>query len=143
MVDSPDDGGEQNSPPKYSDIFRKEFPYYLSIGMTPEEYWDGDCELVKYYRKADELRRRERNTELWLQGMYIYEALLDVSPVLRAFVKNPKPQNYSSEPYPLTIAERKAREERDEKKRAEETRNALMEQMLAFNKARSEEQKDG
>ena len=110
--------------------------------MPSDEYWNGDCEAVRYYRKADEMRRREKNMELWLQGMYIYEALLDVSPVFRAFTKNPKPQNYSSEPYPLTEAEKKAREERDAQREAEKTREMLLQQMLAFNKAKSEEQKD-
>lgn len=111
--------------------------------MPQDEYWNGDCELVKYYRKADEIRRRERNMELWLQGMYIYEALLDVSPLMRAFVKNPKPQEYSKEPYPMTDRERKAREERDAKREAEKTREAIMRQMLAINKSRAEEKTDG
>jgi hypothetical protein len=32
--------------------------------MTPEQYWDGDSMLAKYYRKADELKRKRRNEEL-------------------------------------------------------------------------------
>jgi hypothetical protein len=92
------------------------FPYYLSIGMTPEQYWDGDCTLVKYYRKAEEIRNDKRNQELWLQGMYIYEAICDVSPILRAFAKKgAKPHPYPTKPYP--ISEKQMRQEREEKER--------------------------
>ena len=100
----------------YTDKFYESFPYYLSIGMTPEQYWDGDCTLVKYYRKADELRNERRNQELWLQGLYIYEAICDVSPILHAFAKKgTKPQPYSSKPYAIT--EKQLRQEREEKER--------------------------
>ena len=72
------EGGERNrSTPlfTYTEKFYECFPYYLSIGMTPEQYWDGDPTLTKYYRKADEIKKERLNEELWLQGMYIYEAL--------------------------------------------------------------------
>ena len=85
------------SPSPYSDIFYKKFPYYLSIGMTEEQYWDKDCCLVKFYRKSEELRKERVNQEAWLQGMYIYDALLRVAPVLHAFAKKgTKPQPYVS-----------------------------------------------
>jgi hypothetical protein len=32
--------------------------------MTPEQYWDGDPALAKYYRKADEIKRKRQNTDL-------------------------------------------------------------------------------
>ena len=77
--------------------------------------------LVKYYRKADELRRKRRNEDLWLQGMYIYEALCDVSPVLHAFAKRgTKPLPYPDHPYALTdndrAEEKKLQEQRDREK---------------------------
>ena len=100
----------------YTEQFYEMFPYYLSIGMTPEQYWDGDCTLVKYYRKAEELRNEKRNQELWLQGMYIYEAICDVSPILHAFAKKgAKPHPYPSKPY--AISEKQIRQEREEKER--------------------------
>ena len=96
----------------YTEKFYELFPYYLSIGMTAEQYWDGDCTLPKYYRKADELRKERLNEELWLQGMYIYEALCDVSPVLHAFAKKgTKPQPYSEKPYAITQSQRRREEE--------------------------------
>ena len=110
--------GRNSSPPSftYTERFYEMFPYYLSIGMTFEQYWDGDCTLVKYYRKAEELRNDKRNQELWLQGMYIYDALCDVSPVLHAFAKKgAKPHPYPSKPY--AISEKQIRQEREEKER--------------------------
>ena len=80
--------------------------------MTYELFWESDCTLVKYYRKADEIRKNRRNEELWLQGAYVYEAICDVAPVLHAFAKKgTKPQPYSSKPYALTEAQRQKVEE--------------------------------
>ena len=55
--------------------------------MTEEQYWDKDCMLAKYYREADELRKERMNQELWLQGMYYYDAMSRLSPILKAFAK--------------------------------------------------------
>ena len=105
------EGSERNSSLPvftYTERFYEQFPYYLSIGMTPEQYWDGDTALVKYYRKADEIKLERVNQELWLQGMYIYEAICDVSPILHSFAKKgTKPHPYTDKPYPLTDKQRK------------------------------------
>ena len=79
------------------------FPFYLAMGMTYDQYWNEDCTLVKFYREAHKIKNKQRNQELWLQGLYIYEALCDVSPVLHAFAKKgTKPTPYPSAPYPTT-----------------------------------------
>ena len=130
-------GGQDGSLPHftYTERFYEMFPYYLSIGMTPEQYWDGDCTLVKYYRKAEELRNEKRNQELWLQGMYIYEAICDVSPILHAFAKKgAKPHPYPTKPY--AISEKQIRQEREEKERklAEKGKRFMEAMMLSTNK---------
>ena len=109
--------GDQYAPLiTYTQRFYEAFPYYIAIGMTPEQYWDGDPELVKYYRKAEEIRNEKRNQELWLQGMYIYEALCDASPIFHAFAKKgTKPRPYSTSPYALTVKEQKKEKEAKEK----------------------------
>lgn len=74
--------------------------------MTYEQYWDGTPSLAKYYRKADEMRRERANHEMWLQGMYVYEAICDASPILHAFAKKgTKPHPYAEKPYSLTQKE--------------------------------------
>lgn len=90
----------------FTEIFYEAFPFYLSIGMTYDLYWNGDCALVKYYRKAFEMQlERENyraNYNAWLQGAYIYDALCAVSPILQAFAKRgTKPTPYHKEPYPM------------------------------------------
>lgn len=86
----------------YTDIFNSKFPYYLSIGMTEKQYWDRDCCLVKFYREAEDLRKERINQEAWLQGMYFYDALARVSPILHAFAKKgTKAQPYVEEAYPI------------------------------------------
>lgn len=88
----------------------------MAIGMSYDEFWNRDVSMVRAYRKADEIRRRRQNESLWLQGMYIYEALCDVAPVFHAFAKKgTKPNPYSNEPYAITEEEIRDREEREER----------------------------
>lgn len=59
--------------------------------MTYEQFWYEDLTIAKMYLKAYKVKQK-RETEMdqwymWKQGMYIYEALCDVSPVLHAFSK--------------------------------------------------------
>ena len=64
--------------------------------------------LTKYFRKADEIKLERMNQQLWLQGMYIYEAICDASPILHSFAKRgTKPHPYTDKPYPLTDKQRK------------------------------------
>lgn len=58
----------------FAECFDKAFPYYLAIGMPPAEFWDGDPWLAKAYRTAHRYRIEQRNQELWMQGVYIYQA---------------------------------------------------------------------
>ena len=128
-----EEGGRQGSPSlfTYTEKFYELFPYYLSIGMTYEQYWEGDCTLTKYYRKAEELRNDRRNQELWLQGMYVYEAICDVAPILHAFAKKgTKPTPYSTKPYPLNAKQSRRDEEEKQRKLTEKSRK-LMEVMAA------------
>lgn len=87
----------------YTEVFNKHFPFYLSIGMTYEQFWEMDCCLVKAYREAYEMSKARRNEEMWLQGLYIYDAVIRVSPILHAFAKGgTKPTPYMEKPYDIT-----------------------------------------
>ena len=89
--------------------------------MTYDEFWNQDVSLVEVYRKAQELRDKRRNQELWMQGMYIYEALCDASPLFRFTMKKGsiKPEPYVNEPYPITVEEVREREKREARKKEE------------------------
>lgn len=101
----------------YSDVFRKALPYYLSLGMTQEEFWDGESDLVIYYRKAEELKTKRANQQAWLQGRYFLDALT-ASPFTKAFMKKgAKVPPYPQEPYPLDFDNDLSVEERKEKQK--------------------------
>lgn len=58
-----------------SETFRSLCPYYMFLGMSYNEYWYGDPELVKVYYETYKYKRKEKNEELWLQGLYIAQAI--------------------------------------------------------------------
>ena len=94
--------------------------------MPYQVYWCGDATAVRHFRKADILRQKRMNTELWLQGLYIYEAIGDMSPILRPFAKHgTKPIEYSSEPYPLDEEDREQKRKREQEAKAEAVREML------------------
>ena len=82
------------------------------MGMNSEEFWHGNPRLTKSYREAYELKQEIKDYELWKQGMYVYEAILDASPILHAFAKKgTKPRPYSEKPYGVKITEENSGEE--------------------------------
>lgn len=125
----PRSGGGANkgsTPVSMSEQFYEHLPYYLSIGMTYDQFWNDDCMLTRYYRKAHQMKQKRRNQELWLQGAYIYEVLTDVAPVLHAFAKKgTKATPYLAEPFALTNEEVRERKERDAKLRYDKHRAKL------------------
>lgn len=136
---------EPSEPPSLAEIFTKAFPYYLAMGMTYDEFWRGSPSLVRAYRQAHDLKRHERNYDLWLQGRYIFEALR-CAPLLVGFPdKNYKPpagSGYPDRPYPLT--DKEAQEQA--KQREEENFREYLRRMEAASeremKRRKESQKE-
>ena len=95
-------------------LFEHECPYYMSYGMSYDEYWYGDAYLVKFYRDSYKLKIRYDDVFMWKQGMYIYEALCDVSPILHAFSKKgTKPLQYRTKPMSEETRENKTEKEKD------------------------------
>ena len=145
-VGESEDGGSESvnrsaSPFPYTEMFYKQFPYYLSIGMTEEQYWDRDCCLVRYYREAEEIRKERFNQEAWLQGMYFYDALARISPLLHAFAKKgTKAKPYVEEAYPIN---RKMAEDTETKKAKLKSEKGLryMQALMVKNNNRFEERK--
>ena len=116
-VTDPDDPDASEAPKTYSEIFHETFPHYLMMGMSPEEYWEGDSSLVKDYRKAYKLqveqRYREQDEMAWLQGKYMRDALQSVYLLVNGFV----PKGTQAHPYPEKPESIRAEEEKAEKKR--------------------------
>lgn len=140
----PEDGGGERKPAPtktYTEIFYENFPFYLSIGMTADEYWNQDSCLTRYYAAAYELKRKRANEEAWMHGLYIYEALCAVSPVLHAFAKRgTKPAAYPDKPYPMTAKARETQEEIDRKARYDAKRAAFFAMAAAAKKKKSQKE---
>ena len=101
----------------------------MSIGMTYDEFWNQKVDMVRAYRKAYELKRRQQNEMLWLQGAYVRDALL--ATVGNMFSeKGAKPIEYPSDPYPIT-AEQVEEKEAAEKRKMEERMKADLMAMAA------------
>lgn len=134
---SDDDGGGGTHRPspllRYGDKFEELCGYYMSLGMSYHDYWDGDNCMTKYYREAEEIKKERRNSELWLQAAYIYEALLDASPVFNPLSKKNKPFPFRSEPIPITASGSKKSEERKKRQRLENGKEAMRAMMAAIN----------
>lgn len=89
------------SPVTFTEQFEAQCPFYMSIGMTYDEFWEGSADRVIYYRKAYKLQQRRNNDLAWLKGRYVYDALSAVVPALRGLSKEPI-SPYLDEPYPFT-----------------------------------------
>lgn len=86
--------------------------------MTYSDFWHGDVNMVRAYRKADEMSRRRQNEALWVQGIYIRDAL--ICTVGNMFSgKGAQKHEYPKEPYAITELEIREREEREAKIREE------------------------
>lgn len=95
-----DEGITTRSRKSYSQIFDECFPFYLSIGMSSAEYWDGDNSLPRYFRKAFKMRQENVNHEAWLHGLYVYDA---VTSAMSHLSKNKSDQKrYADKPYDFT-----------------------------------------
>ena len=85
--------------------------------MSYDLFWRGEPSLVVAFRKAEEMRNDKLNQQLWLQGLYIYEALCDVSVVIpRVGKKKVKPVPYPDKPYELKTESDKKQEQREKRK---------------------------
>ena len=101
----------------------------MSIGMTYDEFWNQDVAMARAFRKSYELKRRRQNETLWMQGLYVRDALL--STVGNMFAsKSSAPIEYPAEPYPVTD-EQVAEKEAAENRRMEERMKADMMAMAA------------
>ena len=123
--------GEITSPRRtFTEIFEELFPAYLAMGMTWTQFWIDEPKLTIAYRKADAIRKRRKNEELWLQGIYVAEALS--ATVGNMFSKGAK-NTYPSEPLPITAEEQQERREREEKARMERMKAAFIAKSLQMN----------
>ena len=117
----------------YTETFDESFPFYLSIGMSFAEYWEGDSTLARYYRKAYQIKQDEINTNAWLQGMYIYDA---VSTALHNALRDKKThtRDYAKQPYNFKHREKTEIEKAKEVEIEQQKAAAWMENFVLINR---------
>lgn len=101
-------------PSTLTEFFIRMFPYYMTLGMSYDEYWHGPAWLCAAYREAHDMRMKREEWARHRQGAYIYHAILCAAPVIKPFVKDAKPGKYPDEPWPLTQQEADERERQRE-----------------------------
>ena len=137
-------GGEvltEQKPPTYTDIFEEQCPYYMAMGMSVSEFWDGEPILARYYRKAYELRQEVINNWEWRMGAYTFSAIATV--LGNAFKKKgQKPENYLDKPLPL---HEKTEEEKQAEIKAQNDKFARTLELarLRFNAKKAKERENG
>lgn len=122
-----------------AEIFEECFPFYLAIGMSYAEYWEGDPILTQYYRKAYQIKQEEINNNAWLQGMYIYDAISTaLHNALRGMGKNKPPaKDYAKQPYEFKNKVKTEAEKTKEVEIEQEKAAAWMENFVRINQSQS------
>ena len=124
----------------YTEIFEECFPFYLAIGMSYAEYWEGDASLTRYYRKAYHIKQDETNYNAWLQGLYIYDAVSTaLHNALRGMGKQkPPPLDYAKQPYKFGNKVKTEAEKAKEVEIEQEKAAAWMENFVRINNSKSQ-----
>lgn len=100
-----------------SEIFERLCPYYMTYGMSYEDYWYGDPWRMKAYKDAYDLRNRQQNTMMWLNGIY-YNHAVSVALANAFRKKGSPPVKYLEKPldvFPKTELEEAAEQEKKQK----------------------------
>ena len=134
-----EDEPQQAESRSYGDIFDEFLPEYMAIGMTYDEYWDGEFGTKRAARKAYEIRVKNEQMMIdrqnWYMGQYIMSAL-NTTPLLVAGL-NVKPSTqlppYIEKPI-LETAEENQKEEVRKKQEEEQTMMAMAMMQVAFKK---------
>ena len=116
---SDDEHGVEQS---FSDTLDKLCTYYMALGVSYDEFWNGDYTMLKFYVERHRIAVEQKNEELWLQGVYFYEALCTA--LSNAFSKGSK-SKYPEKPHRLTEMTEEEKEA-ENKAKVEEFRSQLM-----------------
>jgi len=100
----------------------------MLYGMTYEQYWYGDPNMAGSFRKLHELKIEQKNQELWLQGLYIYNAVGVVASNALS-KKGSSSQKYLEKPIDILP---KSKEQQE--KEAEDTRQKVIDALSAWKK---------
>ncbi len=108
--------------------FEEACPIYMSYGMSYDEFWHGPAFMTRFYKQAYDIKLKQRDENNWMIGMYVYEAILDCSPILHPFSKKgTKPLHYAEKPYLMDkLTDSEEREEDIEQQKENERLIAMV-----------------
>lgn len=95
--------------------------------------------MVKYYRKAADIKRDLMNQNAWLVGLYVYEAIGDVAPILNIAAKRgTKARPYPSAPFELNVKSDDSGSKKKKERSSDMKAKAVMEMFMVANNKRFE-----
>ena len=74
----------------------------MALGMGYDEFWNCHPSRYKAYREMHKFKREMRNQEMWIQGMYVFDAISKALHNQPAFaIHPPKRIDYLDKPLPI------------------------------------------
>ena len=119
LIEPTEPPSENNKEEWISDWLDELCPYYMFLGVSCEEFWHGDYTVLKYYVRADELHRQKMSEELWMAGLYNFNAVSTALSNFHFDGKKHKVNRYMEEPIrliPLTETEKKVKAKKERQK---------------------------
>ena len=99
-------GGQRqlSSPSEIVDFLDEMCSFFMSIGMSYKDYWEGENALPDFYLRAYKMKREremdDANIKAWLNGFYDFAAYSMA--ISNAFAgKDDTPSQYFDKPQPL------------------------------------------
>ena len=114
-----DSGTVDSSPLSATEIFERDCPFMLSLGMSYDLYWYGDPLAARSFFELHKRKNEEAHTTAWLQGLYMAYAI-NASIGNRFRGNDEKPFDYPDKP--LIDIQREEERLADEQKRKDNER---------------------
>lgn len=111
------------------EVFDSLCPVYMAYGMSYHDFWNCDPKMYIAYREAHKLDIKRRNEEMWLQGLYNFEAFSKAISNIHLDNKSHKINKYRDKPFEMF-------EKTEAEKRAEKV-NAKQKVIDYFNRLKS------
>lgn len=110
------------------------------MGMSYQDYWYGDVWMIVPYVEAHNLKKKQENERLWIQGLYFYNALSVVFERFKYSLSNKTPPDslqYLAKPIEFEQKEKTPEQLQEQEDREVRMARAYMMQMDAAFKNRS------
>ena len=127
---------KQTSPTPYGDTFDELLPHYMAMGMTYEDFWEGEYGTKKACREAYRIRMENdqhiMDRNYWYMGQYIMAAI-QATPLIVPGVNMKKGASLPDYPdKPFMVKQEELKREEDRKKHEEDQSKLAMAMFQAW-----------